>query len=367
MDKAVELKQQGFSLIAVELTEKSKDYWDALYIIGENMTSDDGFSLKIKIIGTGSSGCNIIHNMMQHAREYIELITINTEENSLLPLSRVTQIQLDSHENMRIVASDNIAIGEKAEAELTAQIIEKIKGTDLLFLTTGMGGATGTWAISAVAKAAEQINGLLTIAIITKPFHSEGEKRTTVAKNGISDLLQHVDLMIVLPCDNLCKPDQSGTIQKYHFNEINDIACDGIKGIYEPLTKKGRIGIDFADYRTIFSKQGFATLAVGKSNAPFNSGRLAAEMAVNNPLSTQFPDNNVSFIYINFTHGLNTSINEFMDASWCIQKNYAADADIIIGAPINNEMQDEVQVTIIATGHKHYQLHAADRNIQNKY
>jgi cell division protein FtsZ len=343
--KAVDAALAHFSKVNIQIiADKSRNSIDEKS--NENIHLRDAV---IKVFGVGGGGCNTVQYMAKSNVTGVELIAANTDNQALRGLSGVTRLQIGIQTTRGLGAGGKLEVGNKAAIEATEQIIEKIRGADLLFITAGMGGGTGTGAISAVAQIARKMN-ILTIAVVTKPFYFEGKIRMVTAERGISELIKHVDSLIVLPNDNLYKCVDSKETLQQGFNRVNDVLRGAVQGIYELLTLPGLVNVDFADMQTVMQEKGFAKLGMGTSNAVSNRAKLAAESAINNPLTIELLPRQNQFVLANITGGPNMSLSEFNEAGECIKNNFSDDATMIIGASINPNLVNEVQVTVIATG-----------------
>jgi cell division protein FtsZ len=307
-----------------------------------------GQNAKIKVVGAGGAGGNAINNMIASNMHGVEFIAVNTDlqvlEASLAPV----KVQIGRQLTKGLGAGSNPEIGRQAALEDRAMIMEALEGCDMVFITAGMGGGTGTGAAPVIASIAKEI-GALTVAIITKPFFYEGKRRKENAEEGIRDLANCVDTMIVIPNDKISLVVEKGTPMLKAFSVANDVLRQAVQGISDIILVPGLINVDFADVRTVMETMGRAVMGAGSSKGD-GSAFEAAKKAISNPLLEQSSIEGAKGILINITGGLELSIDDIQAAASYIHDNAHEDAVVIFGAVIDPDMVDEVRVTVIATG-----------------
>ena len=301
----------------------------------------------IKVIGVGGGGNNSINRMIESGIKGVEFIAINTDRQ-ILGISKAKNIlQIGEKLTRGLGAGGDPSIGEQAAEESRAEIAEAVKGADMVFLTAGMGGGTGTGAIPIVAEIAKSMD-ILTIAIVTKPFTFEGKKKAMQAERGIEKLKARVDSLIVVPNDKLLQIIDRKTSMKDAFLKADDILRDGVKSISDLLTTPGAVNLDFADVKTIMLDKGVAHLGIGKATGE-NRTEDATKLAIASPLLETTIDGAKTVMY-NITSNVTLSLHEYATASELIRSSVAPEADIIMGKIEDEEAGEEVIVTIIATG-----------------
>lgn len=301
----------------------------------------------IKVVGVGGCGCNAVDHMIQNGMHGVEFISMNTDAQALKSNKAPTVLQLGTGLTKGLGAGANPEIGREAALEDRDRIAELIQGADMLFITAGMGGGTGTGAAPVVAQVAKEL-GILTVAVVSKPFAFEG-KRLIAAKSGMEALSQHVDSLIVIPNDKLMMVLGNDISMLDAFKAANDVLYGAVAGIAEVINCPGLVNVDFADVRTVMSEMGMAMMgsavAVGVDRA-----RVAAERAVSSPLLEDISLTGARGILVNITASSTLKMREVHEVMNTIKDLTAEDATIIVGTVIDEEMADNLRVTMVATG-----------------
>jgi cell division protein FtsZ len=302
---------------------------------------------RIKVIGVGGGGCNAVNRMIDEGLQGIEFITVNTDGQALL-LSRADQrVRIGEKVTRGLGAGGNPEMGRKAAEESAEDLYEVLKGSDMVFVTAGMGGGTGTGAASIVAQIAKEV-GALTIGVVTRPFTFEGSRRAASAEAGIDKLKEHADTLIVIPNDRLLQMvDKRASLQE-SFRLADDVLRQGIQGISELITVPGLINLDFADVRAIMSEGGAALMAVGKASGE-DRARIAAEAAISSQLLDITIDGARGILF-NVTGGTSLTLFEVNQAAAIIKETAHPDVNLIFGAVVDPKVGDEIRITVIATG-----------------
>jgi cell division protein FtsZ len=302
----------------------------------------------IKVIGVGGGGGNALEHMVANEIEGVDFICANTDAQALRKSAANTHLQLGTDITKGLGAGANPDIGRQAALEDRERIMEVIKGADMVFIAAGMGGGTGTGAAPVVAQVAKEM-GILTVAVVTKPFPFEGNKRLKVANEGLSELSQHVDSLITIPNEKLLAVLGKEMSLLNAFKAANDVLLGAVQGIAELITREGMINVDFADVRTVMSEMGMAMMGTGKASGE-NRATEAAQHAVSSPLLEDVDLAGARGVLVNITAGLDMTIAEF-EAVGNIVKDFASeDATVVVGTVIDPEMTDELRVTVVATG-----------------
>ncbi|WP_394202282.1 cell division protein FtsZ [Shewanella waksmanii] len=302
----------------------------------------------IKVIGVGGGGGNAVEHMVKHNIEGVEFVATNTDAQALRKSAAGTTIQLGRDVTKGLGAGANPEIGRLAAEEDKENIRSAIKGSDMIFIAAGMGGGTGTGAAPVVAEIARE-EGILTVAVVTKPFPFEGKKRMTFADQGIEMLAKHVDSLITIPNEKLLKVLGRGTSLLDAFAAANNVLLGAVQGIAELITRPGLINVDFADVKTVMSEMGNAMMGTGVASGE-DRAEEAAEAAVASPLLEDIDLAGARGVLVNITAGMDMSIEEFETVGNHV-KAYASDnATVVVGAVIDPEMSDELRVTVVATG-----------------
>lgn len=304
----------------------------------------------IKVIGVGGGGSNAINSMVASNLYGVEFIAVNTDIQHLEASLAPVKVHIGMNLTRGLGAGSNPVIGRQAALEDKDTLTACIEGADLIFITAGMGGGTGTGAAPVIANIAKDL-GILTVAVVTKPFYYEGRKRIINAEEGIKELEKNVDTLIVIPNDRIHLVVEKGTPLLKSFSIANDVLRQAIQGISDLILVPGLINLDFADIRAIMENAGRAVIGVGSGKGE-NGAFEAAKKAISNPLIEESTIEGAKGILINITGGINMSIDAVQQAASLIYDSAHDDANIIMGAVINPDMDDEVHVTVIATGLK---------------
>ena len=302
---------------------------------------------KIKVIGVGGGGNNAVNRMIEHGVRGVEFIALNTDRQALYSSRAETKIQLGEKMTKGLGAGANPEIGAKAAEENKNEITEMLKGADMIFITAGMGGGTGTGAAPVVAELAKEL-GILTVGVVTKPFTFEGKKRLTQAEQGIENLKARVDTLVTIPNDRLLQIAEKKTTMASAFVMADDVLKQGIQGISDLISVPNLINLDFADVQTIMFDKGIAHMGIGFA-AGENRATEAAKQAIKSPLLETSIDGAKS-VLLNITGGEDLGIFEVNEAADLIRQAVDQDANIIFGAGIDESLQDEIKITVIATG-----------------
>ncbi|CQR71313.1 Cell division protein FtsZ [Sporomusa ovata DSM 2662] len=301
----------------------------------------------IKVIGVGGGGNNAVNRMIGAGLQGVEFITINTDAQALIGSEATYRIQIGEKLTKGLGAGANPDIGEKAAQESRDDIIKVLKGSDMVFITAGMGGGTGTGAAPIVAECAREV-GALTVGVVTKPFSFEGRKRQLQAERGIAKLKEKVDTLITIPNDRLLQVVDKRTPIMEAFKIVDDVLRQGVQGISDLIAVPALINLDFADVKTIMSDAGSALMGIGFGTGD-NRAITAVEAAIKSPLLEMSIDG-AKGVLLNFTGGPNTTLFEVNEAADIIAKAADPEATIIFGATIDEAFEDQVRVTVIATG-----------------
>lgn len=312
----------------------------------EQEVSYDGMA-KIKVIGVGGAGNNAINRMIDSRVTGVEFIAANTDKQVLQLSKAPTKIQIGEKLTRCLGAGGDPLVGEKAAEETKEEIANILKGADMVFVTAGMGGGTGTGAAPVVAQIAKEL-GILTVAVVTKPFAYEGKKRMQNAERGIASLKEKVDTLVVIPNDRILQIADRKTSFADGFIMSDEVLRQGVQGISDLIAIPGLINLDFADVKTIMCDTGMAHLGIGRASGE-NRAEEAAKIAINSPLLESSIEG-ARGVLLNITAGPDLGIFEVNTAAELVQKSIDADANIIFGAVIDEKMGDEMSVTVIATG-----------------
>ncbi len=306
----------------------------------------EGFA-QIRVIGVGGGGSNAVNRMIQANMMGIEFIAVNTDAQALLLTQAATSIRIGDKLTRGLGAGGNPSVGAKAAEENAEELYERLKGSDMVFITAGMGGGTGTGASPVIAQIAREV-GALTVGVVTKPFAFEGNKRRLAAEEGIANLKQHVDTLITVPNDRLLQVADKKMPLKEAFRLADDVLRQGIQGISDLITVPGLINLDFADVKTIMSAAGSALMAIGEANGE-SRAIDAAHMAISSPL-LDIDINGARGVLFNITGGLDLTLYEVNEAADIISKAAHPEANIIFGAVQDPAYDGKVKITVIATG-----------------
>ncbi|RFF29718.1 cell division protein FtsZ [Wenzhouxiangella sediminis] len=302
----------------------------------------------IKVVGIGGGGGNAVNQMVESAIEGVEFICVNTDSQALRNFSGKTTLQIGSGVTKGLGAGANPEVGRQSALEDRDRISEMLEGCDMVFITAGMGGGTGTGAAPVVAQTAKEM-GILTVAVVTKPFPFEGQRRSAVAQQGIDELSHHVDSLITIPNGKLLSVLGSEITLLDAFKSANQVLSGAVQGIAELITRPGLINVDFADVRTVMSEMGMAMMGAGTAKGE-DRALMAAQSAIGSPLLEDVDLNGACGILVNVTAGMNLSMKEFEEVGTTVADLASEDATVVIGTVIDPDMNDELRVTVVATG-----------------
>ncbi len=305
-------------------------------------------SAEIKVIGVGGGGGNAVHHMINNQVEGVEFICANTDAQALNNLKAKTILQMGSTITKGLGAGTNPEIGRQAALEDRDEIAEILSGADMVFITAGMGGGTGTGAAPVVAEVAREM-GILTVAVVTRPFPFEGRKRATVAEEGIRQLGEQVDSLITIPNQKLLDVLGKDATLLAAFKAANDVLLGAVKGIADLIMNPGMINVDFADVKTVMSEMGMAMMGTGTATGT-ERAREAAEAAIRSPLLEDVNLQGARGILVNITAGENLSLGEFSEVGDTIEEFASDDATVVVGTVIDPGLDNEMRVTVVATG-----------------
>jgi cell division protein FtsZ len=317
------------------------------------MDSFSQFKPVIKVVGVGGGGGNIVNTLSEVGIEGVELIAVNTDAQVLALNKAPTKIQIGSKLTRGLGAGGNPEIGRRSAEEDAEKIKQHLEGADMVFLTAGMGGGTGTGAIPVIAQIAKEELGALTVAVVTKPFFFEGKRRMDNASRGISELREFVDTLIVISNDKLFEICGKNITIRESFRIIDDILVRAVKSISELITQPALINIDFADVRTVMQDKGYALIGSGESDETNKDGRAvkAARFAIENPLlDGDIKIDGATNVLLCISGGESLSLYEAKEAAESIRERLAEDANIIFGVSIDEKLGDKVRVIVVATG-----------------
>jgi cell division protein FtsZ len=302
----------------------------------------------IKVIGVGGGGGNAVEHMLEHGIDGVDFVCANTDAQALKNSSARTVIQIGSELTKGLGAGANPEVGKRAAQEDRMRIQEALQGTDMVFITAGMGGGTGTGAAPVIAEVAKDM-GILTVAVVTKPFPFEGRRRMQIADNGIAELAENVDSLITIPNGKLLSVLGKNISLLDAFKAANSVLQGAVQGISELITRPGLINVDFADVRTVMAAMGVAMMGTATATGE-NRAREAAEAAVASPLLEDINLEGARGVLVNITAGMDMSIGEFEEVGEVIKSFTSDQATVIVGTVIDPEMTDELRVTIVVTG-----------------
>ncbi len=302
---------------------------------------------RIKVVGVGGGGCNAVNRMIEEGLHGIEFITVNTDAQALQLSKAPTKVRIGDKTTRGLGSGGNPEVGRKAAEESAEELYEVLKGSDMVFVTAGMGGGTGTGAAPIIAQIAKEV-GALTIGVVTRPFAFEGSRRAANSEAGATRLKEHADTLIVIPNDRLLSIVDKRASLPEAFKKADDVLRQGIQGISELITVPGLINLDFADVRTIMSEGGAALMAVGNASGE-DRARIAAEQAISSEL-LDITINGARGILFNVTGGTNLTLFEVNQAAAIIKETAHPEVNLIFGAVIDPAMKDDLRITVIATG-----------------
>jgi cell division protein FtsZ len=302
----------------------------------------------IKVVGVGGGGGNAVTHMVNSGIEGVDFICINTDAQALKHSKVKTSLQIGSNITKGLGAGADPEVGRQAAMEDRDRIVELIEGSDMIFITAGMGGGTGTGAAPIVAQVAREL-GILTVAVVTKPFEMEGSKRTALADQGINELHKFVDSLITIPNQKLLTVLGGDITLLDAFKSANQVLQGAVQGIAELITRPGMINVDFADVKTVMAETGMAMMGSGHAKGE-NRARAAAEAAISSPLLEDVNLSGAHGLLINVTAGMDLRTSEFHTVGETVKQFASEDATVVVGYVIDHEMSDEIRVTVVATG-----------------
>lgn len=305
-------------------------------------------SAVIKVIGVGGGGGNAVNHMAVSNIEGVEFICANTDAQALKNIGARTVLQLGPGVTKGLGAGANPEVGRQAALEDRERIAEVLQGTDMVFITTGMGGGTGTGAAPVIAEVAKEL-GILTVAVVTRPFPFEGKKRMVIANEGIRALSESVDSLITIPNEKLLTILGKDASLLSAFAKADDVLAGAVRGISDIIKRPGMINVDFADVKTVMSEMGMAMMGTGCASGP-NRAREATEAAIRNPLLEDVNLQGARGILVNITAGPDLSLGEYSDVGSIIEQFASEHATVKVGTVIDADMRDELHVTVVATG-----------------
>ncbi len=302
----------------------------------------------IKVVGVGGGGGNAVTHMVASGIEGVDFICINTDAQALKHSKVKTSLQIGSNITKGLGAGADPEVGRQAAMEDRDRIVELVDGSDMIFITAGMGGGTGTGAAPVVAQVAKEL-GILTVAVVTKPFEMEGNKRLALADQGISELGKYVDSLITIPNQKLLTVLGGDTTLLDAFRSANQVLQGAVQGIAELITRPGLINVDFADVKTVMAETGMAMMGSGSATGE-NRARAAAEAAISSPLLEDVNLSGAHGLLINVTAGMDLRTSEFHVVGDTIKQFASEDATVVVGYVIDPDMTDQIRVTVVATG-----------------
>lgn len=316
-------------------------------------------SAVIKVIGVGGGGGNAVQHMLGASIDGVDFVCANTDAQALKASAAKTALQLGGDITKGLGAGANPDIGRQAALEDRDRISDVLEGADMVFITAGMGGGTGTGAAPVVAQIAKEM-GILTVAVVTRPFPFEGKKRGEVANTGIEELSQYVDSLITIPNEKLLSVLGRDISLLDAFKAANDVLLGAVQGIAELITCPGLINVDFADVRTVMSEMGMAMMGSGSGKGT-ERARQAAEAAVSSPLLEDVNLSGARGILVNITSGMDLTMGEFEEVGNTVKAFASDNATVVVGTVIDQQMEDEVRVTVVATGIGAQHVRSADK------
>ena len=302
---------------------------------------------QIKVVGVGGGGNNAVDRMIEDGLDGVEFISVNTDSQQLVDSKSPVKIQIGEKLTKGLGAGGNPDIGERSAEETQEEVAQALKGADMVFITAGMGGGTGTGAAPKIASISKEM-GILTVGVVTKPFNFEGKKRMANAERGIMELKKNVDTLVIIPNQRLMGIIDKKTTLTEAFKKVDEVLRQGVQGIADLISKPGVINLDFADVRTIMADQGIAHMGIGQASGE-NKAEVAAKAATQSPLSETTIEGAKS-VLINFSGDSDLGLLETEEAAELIRESLDPEAEIIFGTTINEDLTDQVVVTVIATG-----------------
>ncbi|MBT8062420.1 MAG: cell division protein FtsZ [Xanthomonadales bacterium] len=321
-------------------------------------------SAEIKVIGVGGGGGNAVSQMIDANIDGVEFIAANTDSQALRQFKGKTALQIGSSITKGLGAGANPEVGRQAALEDRDHIIEILKGADMVFITAGMGGGTGTGAAPVIAQAAKEL-GILTVAVVTKPFHFEARRRMAIAEQGIEELSRQVDSLITIPNAKLFDVMGDDALLLNAFKAANDVLQGAVQGIAELITRQGLINVDFADVRTVMSEMGMAVMGAGSAQGE-DRAIMAVHSAIGSPLLEDINLSGARGVLVNITAGMNLTMKEFDEVGSAVADLASDDATVVIGTVIDPEIGDELRVTVVATGlgEQQHQYGSKEQNLK---
>lgn len=305
-------------------------------------------SAVIKVIGVGGGGGNAVKHMIANKVEGVEFICANTDAQALKDIDARTVLQLGSTMTKGLGAGANPEVGRQAAMEDRERIAEVLRGADMVFIAAGMGGGTGTGGAPVIAEVAREL-GILTVAVVTKPFPFEGRKRMAIADAGIKELGERVDSLITIPNEKLLSVLGKQTSLLDAFKAANNVLLGAVQGIADLIIRPGMVNVDFADVRTVMSEMGLAMMGTGRASGE-NRAREAAEAAIRSPLLEDVNLQGARGILVNITAGIDLTLGEYSEVGSIIEEFASGEATVVVGTVIDPEMSNELRVTVVATG-----------------
>ncbi len=302
---------------------------------------------QIKVVGVGGGGNNAVDRMIEDGLDGVEFISVNTDSKQLVDSKSPVKIQIGEKLTKGLGAGGNPDIGERSAEETQEEVTQALKGADMVFITAGMGGGTGTGAAPKIASISKEM-GILTVGVVTKPFKFEGKKRMANAERGIMELKKNVDTLVIIPNQRLMGIIDKKTTLTEAFKKVDEVLRQGVQGIADLISKPGVINLDFADVRTIMADQGIAHMGIGQASGE-NKAEVAAKAAIQSPLLETTIEGAKS-VLINFSGDSDLGLLETEEAAELIRESLDPEAEIIFGTTINEDLTDQVVVTVIATG-----------------
>ena len=302
---------------------------------------------QIKVVGVGGGGNNAVDRMIEDGLDGVEFISVNTDSQQLVDSKSPVKIQIGEKLTKGLGAGGNPDIGERSAEETQEEVAQALKGADMVFITAGMGGGTGTGAAPKIASISKEM-GILTVGVVTKPFNFEGKKRMANAERGIMELKKNVDTLVIIPNQRLMSVIDKKTTLTEAFKKVDEVLRQGVQGIADLISKPGVINLDFADVRTIIADQGIAHMGIGQASGE-NKAEVAAKAAIQSPLLETTIEGAKS-VLINFSGDSDLGLLETEEAAELIRESLDPEAEIIFGTTINEDLTDQVVVTVIATG-----------------
>ncbi len=312
------------------------------------IVENNSMTARIKVIGIGGGGSNAVNTMITASLSGVDFMVANTDAQSLEASEAAVRIQLGGLVTMGLGAGANPEIGRRAALEDQETIREYLDGSDMIFITAGMGGGTGTGGAPVIARVAREV-GALTVGVVTKPFMFEGKKRMRQAEEGIEELKQNVDTLIVIPNQRLLSIAAKTTTMLEAFHKADDVLLQAVRGISDLIITPGLINLDFADVRTVMAEMGLALMGAASATGE-NRAIEAAQKAISSPLLEDISIQGAQGVLINITGGPDLCLHEVNEAASMIQEEAHEDANIIFGAVIDENLTDEIRITVIATG-----------------